>query len=214
MEANKKVNQLYTRAKNTKNPQYSAVEQQVGLALADSISYLEGENKRIGSFIEVNRVIEIPMGKEKPALLVYFSHKSNKVLLTSLYKKIVSDLEKKLKTVVLLVSARNVQSRWIKKNRTQKRPYSRTLTSVQEATLTELLLPGAVISDRTRVRLDGSQVRKLVLDKTEQHFLEERTEAIKNAYKKLTTRDIEITFDKEPVYYTLKQGQGQGQGQK
>ena len=214
MEGNKKLNQLYARAKNTKNPQYSAIEQQVGLALADSIGYLEGENKRIGSFIEVNRVIEIPMGKEKPALLVYFSHKSHKVLLTSLYKKIVSDLEKKLKTVVLLVSARNVQSRWIKKNRTQKRPYSRTLTSVQEATLTELLLPGAVISDRTRVRLDGSQVRKLVLDKTEQHFLEERTDAIKNAYKKLTTRDIEITFDKEPVYYTLKQGQGQGQGQK
>ena len=214
MEANKKVNQLYTRAKNTKNPQYSAVEQQVGLALADSISYLEGENKRIGSFIEVNRVIEIPMGKEKPALLVYFSHKSHKVLLTPVYKKIVGDLEKKLKTVVLLVSARNIQSRWIKKNRTQKRPYSRTLTSVQEATLTELLLPGAVISDRTRVRLDGTQVRKLVLDKTEQHFLEERTEAIKNAYKKLTTRDIEISFDKEPVYYTLKQGQGQGQGQK
>lgn len=211
MEANKKLNQLYARAKNTKNPQYSPVEQQVGLALADSVAHLEGDNKRIGSFIEVNRVIEIPMGKEKPALLVYFSHKSHKVLLTPLYKKIVSDLEKKLKTIVLLVSARNIQSRWIKKNRTQKRPYSRTLTSVQEAVLTELLLPGSVISDRTRVRLDGSQVRKLVLDKTEQHFLEERTEAIRNAYKKLTTRDIEINFDKEPVYYTLKQGQGQGQ---
>ena len=147
------------------------------------------------------------MGKEKAALLVYFSHKSHKVLLTALYKKIVAELEKKLKTTVLLVSARNIQSRWIKKNRTQKRPYSRTLTSVQEEILTELLLPGSVISDRTRVRLDGSQVRKVVLDKTEQHFLEERTQAIKNAYKKLTTREIEISFDKEPVYYTLKQGQ-------
>lgn len=210
MEGNKKLNQIYARAKNTKNPQYSPVEQTVGLALADSVAHLEGDNKRIGSFIEINKVVEIPLGKEKPALLVYFSHKSQKVLLTPLYKKIVSDLEKKLKTIVLLVSARNIQSRWIKKNRTQKRPFSRTLTSVQEAILTELLLPGSVISDRTRVRLDGSQVRKLVLDKTEQHFLEERTEAIRSAYKKLTTRDIEITFDKEPVYYTLKQGQGQG----
>lgn len=130
------------------------------------------------------------MGKEKPAVLIYFSHKSHKVLLTPLFKKIVADLEKKLKTTVLLAASRNIHSRWIKKNRTQKRPFSRTLTSVQEAILNELLLPATIISDRTRVRLDGSSVRKVVLDKSEQHFLEERTEAIRSAYKKLTTRDI------------------------
>ena len=207
MDGNKKLSSIYARAKTTKNPQYSAAEQQVGAALIDIVSQLDGDNKRLGSFIEVNRVIEIPMGKEKPAVLVYFSHKSHKVLLTHLYKKIVLDLEKKLKTVVLLVAARNIQSRWIKRNKTQKRPYSRTLTSVQEAVLNELLLPGIIISDRVRVRLDGTSVRKVTLDKTEQHFLEERTEAIKNAYKKLTTRDIDISFDKDPVYYTLKQGQ-------
>ena len=108
-----------------------------------------------------------------------------------------------------MVATRNIQSRWSKKNRTQKRPYSRTLTNVQESILTELLLPGVIISDRVRVRLDGSQVRKLTLDKTEQHFLEERTNAIKNVYKKLTTRDIEIEFDKDATYYTLKQGERQ-----
>ena len=94
----------------------------------------------------------------------------------------------------------------IKKNRTQKRPFSRTLSNVQEALLNELLLPGVIISDRVRVRLDGSQVRKVTLDKTEQHFLEERTNAIRNAYKKLTTRDIEINFEKEATFYVLKQG--------
>lgn len=70
------------------------------------------------------------MGKEKPAILVFFSFKSQKVLLTQLYKKLVSDLEKKLKTTVMLAAYRNIQSRWIKKNRTQKKPYSRTLTNV------------------------------------------------------------------------------------
>lgn len=108
-----------------------------------------------------------------------------------------------------MVATRSIQSRWIKKNRTQKRPFSRTLTSVQESLLTELLLPGVIISDRVRVRLDGSQVRKLTVDKSEQHFLEERTEAIKNAFRKLTTRDIEIEFDKDPTFYTLKQGERQ-----
>jgi len=112
------------------------------------------------------------MGKEKPALLIYLTHKSHKLLLLPLYKKLVADLEKKLKTTVLLTAARNIQSRWVKKNKTQKRPFSRTLTNVQEAVLTELLLPAVVISDRVRVRLDGSQVRKVVVDKAEEHFLE------------------------------------------
>lgn len=160
----------------------------------------------MGSFIEIQKVVEIPNGKEKPSALVYLSHRSHKVLLTPLYKKLVNELEKKLKTTVLLVAGRSIHSRWVKKNRTQKRPFSRTLSSVQEALLTELLLPGTVISDRVRVRLDGTQVRKVVLDKSEQHFLEERSQAIKNAYKKLTTRDIDIAFDKEPTYYVLKQG--------
>ena len=106
-----------------------------------------------------------------------------------------------------MVAARNIDSRWIKKNRTQKRPYSRTLTSVYECLLDELLLPGAIIGKRTRVRLDGSQFTKITVDKTEQHFLEERSAAIVNAYKRLTTRDIVIDFAKEPVYYTLKKGQ-------
>lgn len=209
MEATKKPSQIFARSKSNKTAQYSAIEQQTGTALQEIIAQLDGDNKKYGQFIEINKVIEIPNGKEKPVALIYLTHRSHKVLLTPLYKKLVGELEKKLKTTVLLIAGRNIQSRWVKKNRTQKRPFSRTLTSVQEALLTELLLPGTIISDRVRVRLDGSQVRKVTLDKSEQHFLEERTDAIKNAYKKLTTRDIEIDFDKEPVYYVLKQGERQ-----
>ena len=40
----------------------------------------------------------------------------------------------------------------------------------------------------------------------DQHFLEERTDAIVNAYKKLTNREIEISFEKEATYYNLKKG--------
>lgn len=114
----------------------------------------------------MNKVVEIPNGKEKPSVLIYFSYRSHKVLLLPIYKKIVIELEKKLKTTVLLVSARKIESRWIKRNKTQKRPYSRTLTSVYESTLNELLLPGIIIGDRTRVRLDGSSIRKIILDRS------------------------------------------------
>ena len=101
-----------------------------------------------------------------------FRFRSQKVLLTPLYKKLVNELEKKLKTTVLIVASRNIDSRWIKKNRTQKRPYSRTLTSVYENVLDELLLPGIIIGKNTRVRLDGTSYTKITIDKSEQHFLE------------------------------------------
>jgi hypothetical protein len=57
------------------------------------------------------------------------------------------------------------------------------------------------------VRLDGSSFTKIVIDKTEQHFLEERVDAIRIAYRKLTNRDIEIEFQKDATYYTLKKGE-------
>lgn len=73
--------------------------------------------------------------------------------------------------------------------------------------MNELLLPGSIISSRTRVRLDGTSITKLVLDKADQHFLEERVPAIKAAYKKLAAKDIEIDFQKEATYYVLKKGE-------
>ena len=130
MCGNKKLSQIYARAKTVKNPSFTHIEQQAGHALLDIIAQFEGENKRVASFIEVNKVVEIPNGKEKPSVLIYFSYRSHKVLLLPIYKKIVIELEKKLKTTVLLVSARKIESRWIKRNKTQKRPYTRTLTSV------------------------------------------------------------------------------------
>lgn len=73
--------------------------------------------------------------------------------------------------------------------------------------MNELLLPGSIISSRTRVKLDGTSVTKLVLDKADQHFLEERVPAIKAAYKKLAAKEIEIDFQKEATYYVLKKGE-------
>lgn len=68
-------------------------------------------------------------------------------------------------------------------------------------------MPAVIIGSRTRVRLDGSAFTKITLDKSDQHFLEDRVGAIKAAYRKLTTREIEIDFQKESTFYTLKKGE-------
>ncbi len=132
MASNTKVSQVFEQHRSAKGSNLSHLEVQVGQALQDTVNHYDAENKTSGSAIRINRVVEIPVGKDKPAILIYVNFRSQRVLLSNLYKKLVNDLEKKLKTTVLIVAARNIESRWIKKNRTQQRSYSKTLTNVYQ----------------------------------------------------------------------------------
>jgi len=206
MTDTRKVQDVFERTKGVKGANLSHLENQVGNALIEATSHLDNENKRLGQAILVHKVQEITYEKDKSLILIVVTYRSNKILLTSAYKKLITDLEKKLKKTTLIISHRHIQSRWVKENRKLTRPNSRTLTAVYSSILDELLLPAAIIGHRIRVRLDGSSFSKITLDKSEQHFLEDRVDAIKACYKKLTTRDIEIDFQKEATFYTLKKG--------
>lgn len=206
MTDTRKVQDVFERTRGVKGANLSHLENQVGNALIEASSHLDNENKRLAQAILVHKVQEITYEKDKSLILIVVSYRSNKILLTSAYKKLITDLEKKLKKTTLIISHRRIQSRWVKENRKLTRPNSRTLTAVYASILDELLLPAVIIGHRIRVRLDGSSFSKITLDKSEQHFLEDRVGAIKACYKKLTTRDIEIDFQKEATFYTLKKG--------
>lgn len=57
MEGTKKLSQIFSKARNAKSSQYSNVEQQAGNALIEIVNSLEGDNKKIGSFIEIVKAI-------------------------------------------------------------------------------------------------------------------------------------------------------------
>merc|ERR1719369_678221 len=85
--------------------------------------------------------------------------------------KLVRELEKKLSGKhVCLIAQRRILPKEKKGGRTltQKRPKSRTLTSVHKAILADLCFPADIIGERTRVRLDGSRLFKVHLDKAQQ----------------------------------------------
>ncbi|KAK2092987.1 40S ribosomal protein [Saguinus oedipus] len=68
----------------------------------------------------------------------------------------------------------------------QKRPRSHTLTAVHNAILEDLVFPREIVGKRIRVKLDGSRLIKVHLDKAQQNNVEHKVESFSGVCKKLT----------------------------
>jgi len=141
--------------------------------------------------------------KSKPVYLVYVPFPCLKVI-QKLHKRLVPELESRLKAQILVVAKRTIQSKWQKTHKSQKRPNSRTLTAVHDAVLEDLLQPANVIGRRIRHRLDGSTVQKIILDQNDKDLIDERLEAIAYVYKKISTKEITFEYRAEQTFYSTK----------
>lgn len=92
--------------------------------------------------------------------------------------RLVRELEKKFSGKhVVFVGERKILPKPTRKTRTknkQKRPRSRTLTAVYDAILEDLVYPADIVGKRIRVKLDGSQLIKVHLDKNQQTTIEHK----------------------------------------
>jgi len=110
----KKSVDVFERTKGVKGANLSHLENQVGGALIEAANHLDAENKRLAAAILIHKVQEINYEKDKSLILIVVTYRSNKVLLTNAYKKLITELEKRLKKTVLVISHRRIQSRWVK----------------------------------------------------------------------------------------------------
>merc|ERR1711993_27715 len=112
--------------------------------------------------------------------------------------RLVRELEKKFsgKHVVFIAQRRILPkpTRKTKRKNKQKRPRSRTLTSVHDAILDDLCFPAEIVGKRIRIKLDGSRVIKVHLDKNHQTNIEHKMETFTAVYKKLTGKDVNFEF--------------------
>jgi len=146
----------------------------------------------------------VAKGKKERRVLVVFVPVPLAKIVAKSHKKVVPELEKRLKATVLIVLKRTISSKWIKANRTQKRPRNRTLTSVYDAILEDLVLPANIIAKRTRYRLDGTRFTKVFLDEADRATIEDKLDYIVSYYKLLTKRDIVFEFKEDKPFYTIK----------
>merc|ERR1711981_625604 len=103
--------------------------------------------------------------------------------------RLVRELEKKFAgRHVVLVAQRRILPKPTRNGRAlkQKRPRSRTLVSVHEEILNDLVFPAEIVGKRIRIRLDGSRLFKIHLDKNQQTNVEHKTDTFAAVYKKLT----------------------------
>jgi len=173
----------------------SELELQVAQNLLDleATSELKAQLREL--YITGARELDVAGGKKSVILFVPVPQLRS---FQKIQSRLVKELEKKFNGKHFVVIAqRKILPKPTRKSRRatkQKRPISRTLTAVHEATLNDLVYPAEIVGKRIRVKLDGSKQMKVHLDKSQQTTVEHKVETFTSIYKKLTGKDVSFEF--------------------
>merc|ERR1712165_432824 len=167
-------------ARNTKvqkigDAKLNECEQAIGFALMEleSNSDLKAQLREL--FIRSAQEVEI--GKGKKAIVVFVPVPQLKQF-QKIQVRLVRELEKKFSGKhVVFVAQRRILPKPTRKCRTknkQRRPRSRTLTAVHDCILEDLVFPSEIVGKRIRVKLDGTRIIKVHLEKAQQTNVEHK----------------------------------------
>ncbi|CAJ0936183.1 unnamed protein product [Ranitomeya imitator] len=148
--------------------------------------------------LNITAAKEIEVGGGRKAIIIFVPVPQLKSF-QKIQVRLVRELEKKFSGKhVVFIAQRRILPKPTRKSRTknkQKRPRSRTLTAVHDAILEDLVFPSEIVGKRIRVKLDGSRLIKVHLDKAQQNNVEHKVvETFSGVYKKLTGKDVVFEF--------------------
>jgi len=144
----------------------------------------------------ITSAAEVDVGNGRKAVIIHVPFRLLKAF-HRIQQRLIRELEKKFSGKhVTIIAQRRILPREGKKNRTSKqaRPFSRTLTSVHDSTLEDLVYPTEIVGRRTRVRVDGAKIQKVYLDPKDRTNVEHKLETFTTVYKKLTGKDAAFEF--------------------
>ena len=130
----------------------------------------------------------------RKALLIYIPVPLMKQV-HRIQQRLVRELEKKFADRhVLFLGHRKIMAKPLRRTRQkQMRPRSRTLTSVHEGVMEDMVYPTEIVGKRCRVSTDGTKVVKVLLDGKDRNAVEYKLDTYASVYRKLTGK--QVTFD-------------------
>ncbi|XP_064231884.1 small ribosomal subunit protein eS7-like [Aotus nancymaae] len=149
------------------------------------------------SELNITAAKEIEVGGGQKAIIIFVPVPQLKSF-QKIQVRLVRELEKKFSGKhVVFFAQRRILPKPTRKSRTknkQKRPRSRTLTAVHDAILEDLVFPSEIVGRRIHLKLEGSRLIMVHLDKAQQNNVEHKVETFSGVYKKLTGKDVNFEF--------------------
>jgi small subunit ribosomal protein S7e len=169
------------------------------LSVAQELTNLESTSTELKASLRdlyITAAKEVDCGGGVKAIVIYVPFKMLKAF-QKIHPKLVRELEKKFSgRQVLVIGQRTILGSGFARNAKTNglRPRSRTLTSVQDAILDDIVYPTEINGKRTRCKVDGKRILKVFLDSKDQPNVEGRIDAYASVYQKLTNKNIAFYF--------------------
>eukprot|EP00403_Amphidinium_massartii_P019911 CAMPEP_0178434000 /NCGR_PEP_ID=MMETSP0689_2-20121128/33197_1 /TAXON_ID=160604 /ORGANISM="Amphidinium massartii, Strain CS-259" /LENGTH=194 /DNA_ID=CAMNT_0020056049 /DNA_START=98 /DNA_END=682 /DNA_ORIENTATION=- len=145
-------------------------------------------------YISGAKEVEVKQGRK--AIIVYFPYRVWRSA-KKIQGRLIRELEKKFsKKHIVFVANRTILDKNFRRKGFKVRPRSRTLTSVHEAILEDVVGPTEVIGKRTRISVDGSKLLKVFLDPKDKdkENVEAKLSTFSAVYKRLTNKEAVFKF--------------------
>ncbi|KAF8192425.1 40S ribosomal protein S7 [Pholiota molesta] len=192
-----KMSTVTTKIQRTANaPRTPADETEIAVAqalidLENNVPELKNELRVLT--ISAAREVDVRGGKK--ALVIFVPVPQLKAF-HKIQQRLTRELEKKFSDRhVVFIAQRRILRKPTRNSRVkQKRPRSRTLTSVHEKILDDLVFPTEIVGKRTRVAVDGSKLLKVLLDSKDATSLEYKLDSFSSVYRRLTGKDVVFEF--------------------
>ncbi|KAF4673551.1 40S ribosomal protein [Perkinsus chesapeaki] len=137
---------------------------------------------------------EVEIKADRKAVVVFFPARVWKSV-QKVQGRLIHELEKKFpKQQVIFVAQRTILDKDFRRRGLKVRPRTRTLTSVHEAMLDDIVGPAEIVGKRTHVSTDGRKTLKVILEQTDAHQ-EDRFAAYSAVYMKLTNKPALFMFE-------------------
>ncbi|KJA24633.1 hypothetical protein HYPSUDRAFT_86005 [Hypholoma sublateritium FD-334 SS-4] len=145
--------------------------------------------------LQISAAREVDVRGGKKAIVIFVPVPQLKAF-HKIQQRLTRELEKKFSDRhVVFIAQRRMLRRPTRNSRVlQKRPRSRTLTSVHEKILEDLVFPTEIVGKRTRVAVDGSKLLKVLLDSKDATSLEYKLDSFSSVYRRLTGKDVVFEF--------------------